>query len=154
MNKRSMVTVEDLQKTDLFSGLDRGILATIASFSSICEFSDGDVILSENASQDFAVRDLFLLISGTVSVKKSMPSCAPFKEIDVQAMDEEVYGEIGWLLGTAPSAEVTSRGDIRMLVVDGKQLFTLCESNLEVGYNILYRLAATLAVRLVNNNKL
>ncbi|MBF0357034.1 MAG: cyclic nucleotide-binding domain-containing protein [Magnetococcales bacterium] len=145
-----MTTVEDIRQIDLFDSLDDGALESIAAFSTIKEFADGDVILAENDGKGLVIRDLYLLMDGSVRIQKHPQGFFPLKAIDIQAIDNEVYGEIGWLLGSKPSAEVTSSGSSRMLVVNGIKLFDLCDRDTNVGYNILFRLSAILAMRLVN----
>ena len=145
-----MATLEDISQVDLFDSLDEGALQSIAEFSSIKEFADGDVILSEHSGKGLVIRDLYLLMDGSVRVQKHTAGFSLLKAIDIHAIDNEVYGEIGWLLGSKPSAEVTSKGSSRMLVVNGVKLFDLCDSDTNVGYNVLFRLSAILAMRLVN----
>ncbi|MBF0379806.1 MAG: hypothetical protein HQL69_02240 [Magnetococcales bacterium] len=145
-----MVTIKELQQLDIFHGLSDDVLEDIASFSTVREFADGEVILSEHEDGGLAIRDLYLTMDGDVLIQKHFTDVSTLKQIDIQAIDRSVVGEIGWLLGSKPSAEVTSNGDTRMLIVDGVKLFSLCDGNHQVGYNVLYRLAAILAMRLVN----
>ncbi len=146
-----MITTEELRQISLFSELNDDALKAIAAFSAIREYADGEVILSENAGSDQVIRDLYLLMDGTVNVTKKVSGFKLFKKnVNIQAIDSEVYGEIGWLLGSKPSAEISSNGGCRMLVVDGGELFDLCEQKPKAGVTILYGLAAVLSMRLVN----
>lgn len=147
-----MATIQELQNIDLFRGLHDEVLQTILGFSDVREFSDGEVILTDQDRSDnnLVIRDLYLLMDGKVNIVKHLQDIDLMKRVNIQAIDNEVYGEIGWLLGSRPSAEITSSGNSRILLVNGKKLFALCESNKDVGYHILYRLAAILAMRLDN----
>ncbi|MBF0379543.1 MAG: cyclic nucleotide-binding domain-containing protein [Magnetococcales bacterium] len=148
-----MVPTAELKRTDLFNGLDDDIIETIASFTSLAEFSDGEVILSEDGNKGVVIRDLYLLMEGDVIVKKNMADYNLWKKLDISTMNNEVFGEVGWLLGENPSAEVSSVKNCKMFIVDGEELFSLCENNPEAGVIIFYRLAAILAARLVNRTK-
>jgi hypothetical protein len=148
-----MVTTQVLRKINLFSGLDDDVLEEISGFCSVHEYTDGEIILYENGSDNLVIRDLYLLIDGVINIVKHPPGFKPLKKIDIHAIDTEVYGEIGWLLGSKPSAELSSSGNSKVLLVDGGKLFSLCDSNPKVGYNILYGLAVILAMRLVNQTQ-
>ncbi|MBF0195768.1 MAG: cyclic nucleotide-binding domain-containing protein [Magnetococcales bacterium] len=147
-----MVDVQKLRQINLFIDLTDDELQAISEFCTIKEFADGEVILYDVGEE--IVRDLFLLIDGALRVRKRVSKIRPWKRIDIKAIDNEVFGEVGWLLGTAPSAEVSSDGESQMLVVDGKKLFSLCEKNNSIGNHIHYRIAAILALRVTYHTTL
>ncbi|OSM00269.1 cyclic nucleotide-binding domain-containing protein [Magnetofaba australis] len=139
---------DELAATSLFEGLEDVTLERVASFSAVRRFTDGQKVLSEHADDGY--RTLYLLREGRLNLAKA-PSAEQFDSpVNLATIDEEVYGEVSWLLGRRPSAELTSIGDSRLLVVDGEELFALCEEDPSVGFLIMFRLASMLSMRLVN----
>ncbi|MBF0323336.1 MAG: hypothetical protein HQL62_10445 [Magnetococcales bacterium] len=96
------------------------------------------------------IDQILLLLRGKVMVAKKFMDVASAKDISFQHIDSEIYGEIGWLLETPPSAELLSSGNSRFLVVDGKRLRELCQEDTEFGREFYRRLAIVLARRTIN----
>ncbi|OSM00270.1 cyclic nucleotide-binding domain-containing protein [Magnetofaba australis] len=146
-----MTSLDVLRCVRLFRDLDNAILDEIATFSEIRSYAHGDAILSE--SNPPPTRDIYLHLEGSIGVSKRAVVGQTLKDVDIQAIDNEVYGEVGWFLGVAPSADVISHGASNFLVVDGQKLFALCEAHPQVGQQIYFRLASVLAQRLAFNTK-
>ncbi|MBF0424528.1 MAG: cyclic nucleotide-binding domain-containing protein [Magnetococcales bacterium] len=143
-----MVPVASLQDKELLQGFDQATLEKLARHCAIVEFKDGARILSA-VSGERQDRLLFLVRGKVVVAKKFVENVAA-KDVSFQHIDSQVYGEISWLLGTPPSAELISSGASRFVAVDGPQLRALCQEDVAFGREFYKRLAELLARRTMN----
>ncbi|MBF0155492.1 MAG: cyclic nucleotide-binding domain-containing protein [Magnetococcales bacterium] len=143
-----MVPVASLQDKEIFHGFNQTTLEKLANHCEIVEFKDGARILSAVTGE--RIDRILLLVRGKVVVAKKFLENVAAKDISFQHIDSQIYGEIGWLLGTVPSAELISSGTSRFIAVDGAKLSDLCQEDPEFGREFYKRMAVLLAKRTMN----
>ncbi|MBF0311418.1 MAG: cyclic nucleotide-binding domain-containing protein [Magnetococcales bacterium] len=140
-------TLTILKRTTLFAGLDEASLATLSDFCEIQDFQDGQKAISEN--NDVGRQDLFLLIGGSVSVGAKFVPLETAAEASLQGIDNELYGEIAFLLSTKRSAGITCKGRTRFLKINGEKLNAFMLDNPTIGFLLMDRIAKVLAQRVI-----
>ncbi|MBF0127159.1 MAG: cyclic nucleotide-binding domain-containing protein [Magnetococcales bacterium] len=138
-----------LGKTKLFEGVDPRALEEIAQFTErhIFESRYGQnmVIFSEN---DVAGPDLYLILSGEVTLNKELNHRGIQLRKRIDSLEDEVYGEIAWLLKQKHLSDVYTKSRVVLLRIDGARLERLLADRPEVGALFWPRIAQTVAKRL------
>ncbi len=107
-------TIADL---DLFAGLDRKQLATIASLSTEVTLPEGTVLCHRGERG----REAFVLIEGSVAVSVQDQAIAVLRP-------GAVFGEMSLLDGKPRVATVTATSQVSVLVLNPLELASLLES--------------------------
>jgi signal transduction histidine kinase len=138
---------EILRKFDLFAGLPREVLTSIAPLAEERTLPDGAVLFAEGAPANH----LFLVLDGQVSLEKRVqlgrsgtPRRAP---IEVTG----AWHEIGWSSLVRPYLYTSSaviQGGATVLAISGDALRQWMVSNPAVGYEILTRIASIIRHRM------
>ncbi len=138
--KENTDTVQQMRTIPAIENFSESDLRQLLAVSSIEDYRDGDLILSEdNASDD----QVFYLISGRVKVMKGG------KELIVLRRTGDVFGEIGVITGVARSASVFSVGRTTCLIVKVSHIDHLDEtSRLTFKYLVYRSFAEIMANRL------
>ncbi|MBF0180621.1 MAG: cyclic nucleotide-binding domain-containing protein [Magnetococcales bacterium] len=138
-----------LSKTKLFAGVDGAALREIARFTArhIFDFTYGQdrVIISE---KDSAGPDLYLILSGEVTINRELDHRGIRLRKRIETLEDEVYGEIAWLLKQKHLSDVYTRSRVVLLRIDGARLDSFLEANPEVAAVFWKRIAETVAKRL------
>lgn len=137
-----------VQSTRLFAGLDQAMQTDIAAFCEIKDYQAGETAIAENSDREH--QDLYLLIAGNVGVGTQFSQLQDSEEFDLDPIDNELYGEIAWILCTKRTAGVTCKERVRFLKVDGDALFNYLMTKPEIGFDLMTRIAKVLAKRVVN----
>ncbi len=142
-----------LRKTHLFAGISDEHIEAIA------KFSDQEVVEpkhNENARVLEKNRDhpsLRLVVSGKVSLEedKSAHGLLVNDEQDVDSLDDEVLGEISWVMDQPRLADVYTAHRCVLVRIDGFQLMLYLDENPELGYVIYKRIAYVMGKRITRN---
>ncbi len=134
--------LETLKEVAFFEGMDESDLSRLAGIAKTVEFPANADIFKEF---DLA-KDVFVIISGEVSLVSCTPASGCRKLMTVQA------GEmLGWspLVGR-PRLHDTAHtlSPINAIVFDGQQILTFCEEHPKFGFQFMHRAAKVLAERL------
>ncbi|MBF0623571.1 MAG: cyclic nucleotide-binding domain-containing protein [Magnetococcales bacterium] len=149
-----MIPFNTLKAQSLFQGTDPETLQQLTEFGEIVDFKNGERIMSELEGVGQPTPMILLKLRGQVAVAKKFIQSEAAADVEFKAIDSEIFGEISWLLGTSPSAELISKGDSRFIRLDGDKLRALCEANDAFGRVVYQRLAKLLAERTVNLTQL
>jgi hypothetical protein len=134
--------------TALFSGIDEKIIREISLFSEVVIFFEGEqAIVEEKAGQH---PDMLLLVDGKVNVESKFSPLPTAKKFNLPGISNEMFGEVGWILGNKRSASVSCLTTCKFIRIHGGKLFEYCQSNPAVGFELMTRIASVLAQRVVN----
>ena len=136
-----METLEPiLKKHPFFKDLDQKHLDFIVGCASNVRFKKGEVILKEEKPAD----KFYLIREGKVAIFIAKP-----RSITIETIHEDDI--LGWSWLIPPHRyrfSARAMEDTRAIALDGKCLREKCETNHELGYELLKRLVSVFAQRL------
>ena len=139
------MTEETLQGVRFFEFLTEEEREEFAEVSEPVSFGAGEAIIEEGAEQG----SLFVLTSGTVEVRKSLPGGRSrlLAEIDA-AHERTVVGERGLLGESGASATVMAIGEVEAIRIPRDTFRRMVREGRPAAFKLSYRIARTLARRL------
>ena len=145
-----------LKQSDIFFQLTQTQLELIANLCREVEYSAGQVIFEENSSSN----ELYVIVHGEVDILVSTaiingktPVSIPDKVVIATLRRGQSFGEVALVDEGLRSA--TARAavkDTHLLVIPRDKLILLCDTYPQLGYRLLYNLAADLAMKLRNTD--
>lgn len=149
-----MVSLVDfLRQSDIFYQLTQTQLEMVAAICQEQTFEMGEYIIQENAHS----KELYIIADGEVEV---LVNPALVGKPDTNIQEESViailrrgqsFGEIALVDEGFRSASVrAARKKTRVLVIPRSKLIMLCETYPQLGYRLMYNLAADLAMKMRN----
>ena len=142
--------VTGLETVSIFSGLDYDVLDEISDLCDRLTLMDGDVLISENDTDN---NDLYILFQGKVEIV-SNGSGVTSGEVSISEQDKEIFGEISWISGAKRTATIRCVGPVDAIRINGNKLTKYLESRPDAGYVIMRRISQLLASRLDQTNTL
>jgi CRP/FNR family cyclic AMP-dependent transcriptional regulator len=144
-----------LKQADIFDGMSTDQLELIGGCCQEMSFSAGEVILPEGAASD----ELYVIVLGEVDilVNPALVSDRPGESEPVAIATlgrGQSFGEIALVDRGMRSASAKAKQDTRLLVLPRLQLIQLCEAHPQLGYRLMYNLAADLAFKMRNSGLL
>lgn len=139
----------ELDQLRLFKGLSSKQLEEISQFSSLINYHDGDVLITEGAED----KDLFVLIDGYVEIV-SNDGADLSGEVVLSSNDKEMIGEISWLTNEKRTAGVRCHGSVDAIRINGVKLAEYLENVPEAGYKVTRQIAVMLSERIQDSNSL
>jgi CRP/FNR family cyclic AMP-dependent transcriptional regulator len=146
--------VSFLKQADIFYQLTPTQLEMVANVSQERAYASGDVIVEEGS----ASKELYIIIQGEASVfvNPALVGGSDVKkgEVAVSVMRRgQSFGEIALVDEGLRSATVrASQKNTRLLVIPRDKLLMLCETYPQLGYRMMYNLAADLAMKIRNTD--
>ena len=140
-----------LRQADIFYGLSPTQLELIASCCQEKTFSNGELIFPEGANSD----ELYVIVQGEVDIlfNPALVSDQPGeREMVVIATLRrgQSFGEIALVDRGLRSASALAKQHTRLLILPREKLIKLCESFTQLGYRLMYNLAADLSLKMRN----
>ena len=142
--------IEHFLDNQLFQDLPVGGLQEIGDFSELVEYEDGQVIINENAKDNY---DLFLLLEGNVEIVANS-SQATSDEVVLSCDAKGILGEVSWLLKQKRTATVKSKGESIAIKIDGIKLEQFFNQHPGTGFIFFKKIASVLAARFQNTDNL
>jgi len=136
--------IPELLESTLFSDTDVDVLEDISEFCQRRDCEDGDVLIEENSSGSF---DLFILCEGDVEIVSNSTENTS-SEVVISSQENDLMGEISWLLRMRRTASVRCLGEATVIQISGDKLMTYFEENKDSGYHFMKRIAILLAQRM------
>jgi len=143
-----------LKQADIFYELTPTQLEMIANICQERTFALGEIILEEGASS----KELYIITRGEVDVliNPALVSATPLQKGQATIATlrgGQSFGEIALVDEGLRSATVrAAQGDTRLLVIPRDKLMVLCEAYPQLGYRLMYNLAADLAMKIRNTD--
>jgi len=134
-------TIDTLKNIPLFFEFKPGQLEQIAQISDLIEIDPGDIPIHEGAKLDF----VYILLEGEIKVEVFVPT---FGQVETSRLGP--FDILGWSAMTPivrqRTGTTTALTHCRLLRIDGKMLYQLCEEDHDIGF-IVYRRLAIVAAR-------
>jgi CRP/FNR family transcriptional regulator, cyclic AMP receptor protein len=142
-----------LKQSDIFFQFTQTQLEMVANHCQERNFSEGEVIFEENSSS----KELFVIVEGQIEILvdpglvTGAESAA--KTVLATLRRGQSFGEVALVdegLRSA-TARAVNKGT-RLLVIPRDKLIMLCETYPQLGYRLMYNLAADLAMKIRNTD--
>ena len=136
-----------LAESELFSGLNQDQLIVLADASRKWELRSGEPLIEED-EQGYCV---YLIIEGRVDVTISIPNSNQ-GEMIATLKEGDVVGELALVGRALRSANVIAKTDLQLIAWNTDELLKILESDLPIGYRVMFNLAKLMAGRLTSAN--
>ncbi|MBL8076515.1 MAG: cyclic nucleotide-binding domain-containing protein [Anaerolineales bacterium] len=144
--------VNFLKQSDILYQLTPTQLELVANLCQEVTFNAGDVIFQENSGS----KELYVIAQGEVDILINRTGTGDLekKETVVARLRRgQSFGEVALVDEGLRSASARSaQKDTRLLVIQRDKLIMLCETYPQLGYRLMYNLAADLAMKIRNTD--
>ena len=142
-----------LKQADIFYQFTTAQLETVASLCREVSFAPGELILSEKSSSN----ELYVIIQGEVDIEigsalVAAPGAAAPDTVVARLGRGQSFGEIALVDQGVRSASARAAAPTRVLVIPREPLMMLCETQPQLGFRLMYNLAADLAMKVRNSD--
>jgi CRP/FNR family cyclic AMP-dependent transcriptional regulator len=149
----SLVNV--LRQSDIFYQLTPTQLELIANLCQESAYNDGDLIFEENSHS----KELYVIANGEVEILISSalvsgPEASNNKDAVLATLRRgQSFGEVALVdEGLRSASARAAQKDTRLMVISRDKLIMLCETYPQLGYRLMYNLAADLAMKVRNTD--
>lgn len=144
--------VNFLKQSDIFYQLTPTQLELVANLCQEVTFNAGDIIFQENSSS----KELYVITQGEVDIliNRSGTGDLEKKETAVARLRRgQSFGEVALVdEGLRSASARAAQKDTHLFVVQRDKLIMLCETYPQLGYRLMYNLAADLAMKIRNTD--
>jgi CRP/FNR family cyclic AMP-dependent transcriptional regulator len=143
--------VNFLKQSDIFYQFTPTQLELVANLCQEVVFNAGDLIFQENSSS----KELYVIAQGEVDILINRGSGnTEKKETAVARLRRwQSFGEVALVdEGLRSASARASQKDTRLLIIQREKLIILCETYPQLGYRLMYNLAADLAMKIRNTD--
>ncbi len=144
------------KQIDIFDGLTDLQLEMVASIAEERRCRAGEIVFDENSAND----EMYIILQGGVEIQlnpspaRQSASNEPVRKITIATMGQgRVFGEIALVdQGLRSAAACCTEDDTRLLIIPRDKLMLLCSSLPDLGFQLMYNLAAELAMKMRNTD--
>jgi CRP-like cAMP-binding protein len=143
--------VNFLKQGDIFYQFTPTQLELVANICQEVVYNAGDLIFQENSGS----KELYVISQGEVDILINRgPGNTEKKETAVARLRRgQSFGEVALVdEGLRSASARASSKDTRLLVIQREKLIILCETYPQLGYRLMYNLAADLAMKIRNTD--
>ena len=146
--------VNSLRQSDIFFQFTPTQLELVANLCQEVTYQKDDLIFKENSSS----KELYVIVQGEVDIFVD-PSLV--SSIDLGSENKVIstlrrgqsFGEIALVdEGLRSASACASQKDTRLLIIPRDKLVMLCDTYPQLGYRLMYNLAADLAMKIRNTD--
>jgi CRP-like cAMP-binding protein len=144
--------VNFLKQSDIFYQFTPTQLELVGNLCQEVVFNTGEVIFQENSGS----KELYVIAQGEVSIliNRSAAGDVEKKETAVAILRRgQSFGEVALVdEGLRSASACAAQKDTRLIVIQRDKLVMLCETYPQLGYRLMYNLAADLAMKIRNTD--
>ena len=141
-------TITYLKQSDIFYQFTQTQLELVSNLCQEKIFNEGDTIFEENSSS----KELYIIVQGEVNilVDPSVVGNSDQEKLMIATLRRgQSFGEIALVDEGLRSATAQARQkNTRLLVLPREKILMLCETYPQLGYRMMYNLAADLAMKI------
>lgn len=144
-----MIELAHIKEFDLFRHVTLDNIQSISNEAEYLELDANETLFTEGS----VGRDIFLIISGAVSILNSVPGgeSSELKELHV-LREGEVLGELSYVDNAPRSAGAQTKEKSVLLQIPADALDSLCEEKPLLGYRLMKNLAQIITERIRTTN--
>lgn len=146
--------VNFLKQSDIFYQFTPTQLELVANICQEGTFQKDDLIFRENSSS----KELYIIVQGEVDIFVD-PSLVSSYETEIENKTiatlrrGQNFGEVALVdEGLRSASACASLNDTRLLIIPRDKLIMLCDTYPQLGYRLMYNLAADLAMKIRNTD--
>lgn len=146
--------VNFLKQSDIFYQFTPTQLELVANICQEANFQKDDLIFRENSGS----KELYIIVQGEVDIFVD-PSLVSSHETGVENKTiatlrrGQNFGEVALVdEGLRSASACASQNDTRLLIIPRDKLIMLCDTYPQLGYRLMYNLAADLAMKIRNTD--
>lgn len=144
--------VNFLKQSDIFYQFTPTQLELVANLCQEVVFNSDEVIFRENSSS----KELYIIVQGEVDIliNRGTTGALNKNETAVARLRRgQSFGEVALVdEGLRSASARASQKDTRLLVIPRDKIIMLCETYPQLGYRLMYNLAADLAMKIRNTD--
>lgn len=144
--------VNFLKQSDIFYQFTPTQLELVANLCQEVVFNIGEVIFQENSGS----KELYVITQGEVDIliHRNASGDTDKKETTVARLRRgQSFGEVALVdEGLRSASARAAQNETRLLVIQRDKLIMLCETYPQLGYRLMYNLAADLAMKIRNTD--
>jgi CRP/FNR family transcriptional regulator, cyclic AMP receptor protein len=142
-----------LKQSDIFYQFTQTQLELVANLCAEKSFRVGDIIFEENSSS----KELYVIAQGEISIVVNpgiVGTKGKSEKVAIATLRRgQSFGEIALVdEGLRSAAAEVKIKDTRLLIIPRDKLIMLCETYPQLGYRLMYNLAADLAMKIRNTD--
>lgn len=142
-----------LKQSDIFYQFTQTQLELVANLCQQKSYKEGEIIFEENSSS----KELYVIVQGEVNIIVDSglvtPKGSAEKIVIATLRRGQSFGEVALVDEGLRSATAQARSkETRLLVIPRDKLIMLCETYPQLGYRLMYNLAADLAMKIRNTD--
>jgi CRP/FNR family cyclic AMP-dependent transcriptional regulator len=147
--------VNYLKQSDIFYQFTPTQLEMVANLCQEVVFQAGEIIFKENSSS----KELYVIAQGEVEILINPSTIGPSSEnkhtdsVIATLRRGQSFGEVALVdEGLRSASARAAQKETRLLVISRDKLIMLCETYPQLGYRLMYNLAADLAMKIRNTD--
>jgi CRP/FNR family transcriptional regulator, cyclic AMP receptor protein len=143
--------VNFLKQSDIFYQFTPTQLELVANICQEVVYNAGDLIFQENSSS----KELYVITQGEVDIliNRSSGNIEKKETAVARLRRGQSFGEVALVdEGLRSASARASQKDTRLLIIQREKLVILCETYPQLGYRLMYNLAADLAMKIRNTD--
>lgn len=145
--------VNYLKQSDTFYQFTPTQLELVATLCQEVMLNEGEVIFRENSGS----KELYIIAQGEVNIRISSPSEAgeaEGKDLLIATLRRgQSFGEVALVdEGLRSATAIAAQKETRLLLIPRDKLIMLCDTYPQLGYRLMYNLAADLATKIRNTD--
>ena len=141
-----------LKQSDIFYQLTPTQLELVANLCREVVFNADELIFKENSGS----KELYVIVQGEVDIlihRGTTGSLNKSETVVARLRRGQSFGEVALVdEGLRSASAVAAQKDTRLLVIARDKLIMLCETYPQLGYRLMYNLAADLAMKIRNTD--
>ena len=145
--------VNFLKQSDIFYQFTPTQLELVANLCQETVYNSGEVIFQENSSS----KELYVIVQGEVDILINRGTNGSLNNKTETAVARlrrgQSFGEVALVdEGLRSASARAAQKDTRLLVISRDKIIMLCETYPQLGYRLMYNLAADLAMKIRNTD--
>lgn len=143
--------VNFLKQSDIFYQFTPTQLELVANLCQEVVFNAGELIFQENSSS----KELYVIMQGEVDIliNRGIGNTEKKETAVARLRRGQSFGEVALVDEGLRSASAHAiQKDTRLLIIQREKLVILCETYPQLGYRLMYNLAADLAMKIRNTD--
>ena len=141
--------VNFLKQSDIFYQFTPTQLELVANICQEVVYNADDLIFQENSSS----KELYVILQGEVDILINRGGTDKHETAVARLRRGQSFGEVALVdEGLRSASARASQKDTRLVIIQRDKLIMLCETYPQLGYRLMYNLAADLAMKIRNTD--